>query len=110
MTRLTAECMSYSDHIYIIASSNADIGRNYVDEQTSIAQNLTYASHNTFILRTDNKAILNATGLGRNSVRILTKNEYATHVSVYVALTTRAYEIVLTLFRFDVRHMPQGCG
>ncbi|KAF8901352.1 glycoside hydrolase family 16 protein [Gymnopilus junonius] len=66
---------------------------NYVDQWTSITQDLTYASFDTFILRTDHKAVLNATGPGRNSVRIRSRNTYTTHVAV-----------------FDVRHMPQGCG
>jgi len=65
----------------------------YVDQLTSVKQNLTYASFDSFILRTDYKTVLNTTGPGRNSVRIRSKNTYTTHVAV-----------------FDVRHMPQGCG
>jgi len=66
---------------------------NYVDQLTSIEQNLTYAKFDTFILRTDDKTILDADGPGRNSVRIRSKNTYTTHVAI-----------------FDMRHMPQGCG
>ncbi|KAH9475563.1 putative glycosidase C21B10.07 [Psilocybe cubensis] len=65
----------------------------YVDEKTSVQHNLTYAKYNSFVLRTDNKAILDPDGPGRESVRIITKKSYTTHVAV-----------------FDVRHMPQGCG
>ncbi|KAF4622601.1 hypothetical protein D9613_009002 [Agrocybe pediades] len=65
----------------------------YVDEPTARGLNLTYASHDTFILRTDATTVLDPAGPGRNSVRITTKNTYTTHVAI-----------------FDVRHMPQGCG
>ncbi|KAF8970936.1 glycoside hydrolase family 16 protein [Flammula alnicola] len=66
---------------------------NYVDEYTSIRQNLTYVSPDTFILRADHKTVLDMSGPGRNSVRIISKKTYTTHIAV-----------------FDVRHMPQGCG
>ncbi|KAG5643438.1 hypothetical protein DXG03_000911 [Asterophora parasitica] len=66
---------------------------NYVDRATAQAQNLTYASGNTFILRTDSTTVLSPDGPGRNSVRIKTKKVYKTHVAV-----------------FDIRHIPQGCG
>ncbi|KAF8193713.1 glycoside hydrolase family 16 protein [Pholiota molesta] len=66
---------------------------NYVDEDTSIQENLTFASYDTFILSADHKSALSPSGPGRNSVRIISKNTYTTHVAL-----------------FDVRHMPQGCG
>jgi len=66
---------------------------NYVNQATSIKDNLTFASHDTFILRTDFKTVLNPKGPGRNSVRIKSKKTFTTHVAI-----------------FDVRHMPQGCG
>ncbi|KAF9475567.1 2 beta-glucanase [Pholiota conissans] len=66
---------------------------NYVDEKTSRQQNLTYASDDTFILRADHKSVVKSTARGRNSVRIISKKTYTTHVAI-----------------FDVRHMPQGCG
>ncbi|KAJ3509319.1 hypothetical protein NLJ89_g5285 [Agrocybe chaxingu] len=66
---------------------------NYVDQTTSRNQNLTYASSDTFILRTDFRTVLNPSGPGRNSVRIRTKKTYTNHVAV-----------------FNVRHLPQGCG
>ncbi|KAJ7648634.1 glycoside hydrolase family 16 protein [Mycena polygramma] len=64
---------------------------NYVNQATAQAQNLTFATANTFILRADSKTV--SSGAGRNSVRIRTNNAYTTHVAV-----------------FDVAHMPQGCG
>ncbi|KAJ2916095.1 hypothetical protein MD484_g4332, partial [Candolleomyces efflorescens] len=65
----------------------------YVDQQTARNLNLTYASGNSFVLRTDDRTVLSPFGPGRSSVRIRTKKTYTTHVAV-----------------FDVRHMPQGCG
>ncbi|KAF9517634.1 glycoside hydrolase family 16 protein [Hydnum rufescens UP504] len=66
---------------------------NYVDTQTAIKLNLTYAYEDTFILRADYTTTLTATGPGRNSVRLSSKKKYTQ--SVLVA---------------DIRHMPQGCG
>lgn len=66
---------------------------NYVDMETSKRENLTYASADTFILRTDYKTVLDPAGPGRNSVRIKSKKAYRNHVAV-----------------FDINHMPQGCG
>ncbi|KAG2017370.1 glycosyl hydrolase family 16 [Coprinopsis cinerea AmutBmut pab1-1] len=65
----------------------------YVDQGTSLNLNLTYASGNRFILRTDSRSLLSPSGPGRNSVRIQSKRAYTRHVAV-----------------FDVHHMPQGCG
>ncbi|KAJ7624602.1 glycoside hydrolase family 16 protein [Roridomyces roridus] len=67
---------------------------NYVDQATAQAQNLTFASDNTFILRADFKTVISdSSPTGRNSVRIRTNNAYTTHAAV-----------------FDIAHMPQGCG
>ncbi|KDR71891.1 hypothetical protein GALMADRAFT_102381 [Galerina marginata CBS 339.88] len=55
----------------------------YVDQPTSIKQNLTHATFNSFILRADSKTVLSADGPGRNSVRIRSKNTYTTHVANY---------------------------
>ncbi|EPQ56434.1 laminarinase [Gloeophyllum trabeum ATCC 11539] len=66
---------------------------NYVDQATAQADNLTYASGDTFILRADYTTTLSASGPGRNSVRLQSNAQYSTHVAV-----------------FDIRHMPQGCG
>ena len=56
--------------------------RKYVDQSTSRSQNLTYASGNSFILRTDYKTYLGSGGAGRQSVRIRSKKTYSTHVAV----------------------------
>jgi hypothetical protein len=58
--------------------------RNYVDESTARAQNLTYASSDTFVLRADDTTTLSPSGPGRNSVRLLSNNAYTTHVAMYV--------------------------
>ena len=59
--------------------------RNYVDQATALAQNLTYASGDTLILRADDTTVLSASGPGRNSVRLMSNNVYSTHVTVYVS-------------------------
>ncbi|KAJ7097213.1 glycoside hydrolase family 16 protein [Mycena belliarum] len=69
---------------------------NYVDQATAQRTNLTFASASPdkFVLRADASTVLSDAGaLGRNSVRIRSRNTYATHVAV-----------------FDVAHMPQACG
>lgn len=58
--------------------------RNYVDRSTAIAQNLTFAHGSTFILRADSKTVLDPSGPGRNSVRIISKKSYTHHVAVWV--------------------------
>ncbi|THG97271.1 hypothetical protein EW026_g4685 [Hermanssonia centrifuga] len=65
----------------------------YVTEETALALNLTYASGDTLIMRADDTTILDPDGPGRNSVRIMSVNNYTTHVAV-----------------FDIRHMPEGCS
>lgn len=54
----------------------------YVDEATALKQNLTYASGDSFVIRTDYKTVLDPDGPGRNSVRIRSKKTYTTHVAV----------------------------
>ncbi|CAE6444172.1 unnamed protein product, partial [Rhizoctonia solani] len=66
---------------------------NYVDQATAQRLNLTYASGNSFVLRSDYTTTLSASGPGRNSVRIQSNKQWSTHVEI-----------------MDVRHMPQGCG
>ncbi|KAF7314551.1 Glycoside hydrolase family 16 protein [Mycena kentingensis (nom. inval.)] len=66
---------------------------NYVDRATAESTNLTFATGDKFVLRADDKTVLNAQSAGRNSVRIRSKETYTTHAAV-----------------FDVSHMPQGCG
>ena len=55
---------------------------NYVDQATALAQNLTFATDTSFIMRADDFAVLDPAGPGRNSVRIKSNNVYTTHVSV----------------------------
>jgi len=66
---------------------------NYVSQSQAQSLNLTYASGNTFVLRTDYTTTLSASGPGRNSVRLQSNKLYGN--SLLVA---------------DIRHMPQGCG
>ncbi|TCD67725.1 hypothetical protein EIP91_012025 [Steccherinum ochraceum] len=76
------------------AISDPTHGRvNYVDQSTALAQNLTYASGDHFIIRADHTTTLSASGPGRNSVRLQSNKQYTNHVAV-----------------FNMRHMPQGCG
>ncbi|KAB5591108.1 Endo-1,3(4)-beta-glucanase [Ceratobasidium theobromae] len=76
------------------AISDPTHGRvNYVSQATAQSLNLTYASSNTFIIRADSTTVLSPSGPGRNSVRIISKKQWNTHVEI-----------------MDVRHMPQGCG
>ncbi|EJD00854.1 nucleophile-disabled Lam16a mutant holds Laminariheptaose in A cyclical conformation [Fomitiporia mediterranea MF3/22] len=65
----------------------------YVDRHTALAENLTFARGDTFIMRADDKEVLSPTGPGRKSVRIRSRKTFTTHVVV-----------------FDIRHMPEGCG
>jgi len=66
---------------------------NYVNAATAAAQNLTFTSSNTFIMRADHTTVLSASGPGRNSVRMQSNKQYTTSVMV-----------------FNIEHMPQGCG
>ncbi|KAF8916423.1 2 beta-glucanase [Mucidula mucida] len=65
----------------------------YVDAATAAAQNLTYASSDSFIVRADHTTVLSASGPGRNSIRLKSTKTYSNGVTV-----------------FNIRHMPQGCG
>ncbi|KAF5356762.1 hypothetical protein D9756_006725 [Leucocoprinus leucothites] len=66
---------------------------NYVNAATAASQNLTFASGDSFVLRADSHTVLNPSGPGRNSVRLISNKQYTTSVMV-----------------FNIRHMPQGCG
>ena len=55
---------------------------NYVDQATALADNLTFTSSDTLILRADSTTTLSESGPGRNSVRIRSDNTYTTHVAV----------------------------
>ncbi|SJK98518.1 uncharacterized protein ARMOST_01786 [Armillaria ostoyae] len=52
---------------------------NYVNAATAASQNLTYASDGTFILRADFTTVLDATGPGRNSVRLQSNKQYGSN-------------------------------
>ena len=54
--------------------------RNYVDQGTALAQNLTYVNGNTLITRADDWSYLNPNGAGRNSVRLRSNKAYTHHV------------------------------
>lgn len=89
------------------------IDRNYVDSTTAMQQNLTFASSDHFILRADSKTILSASGPGRNSIRLRSNKQYTTSVMVWVMVASSFEKVIidyLVLFRFNIRHMPQGCG
>ncbi|KAF8998184.1 hypothetical protein BDZ89DRAFT_970108, partial [Hymenopellis radicata] len=79
------------------AISDPTNGRvNYVNAATAAAQNLTFASSSSFIMRADHTSVLSAPGPGRNSVRLNTLSTDGT--------------IFTSLHGFNIRHMPQGCG
>ena len=54
----------------------------YVDQQTALAENLTYAFSDTFIIRADHTSKLNPSGPGRKSVRIQSHKKYLNHVAM----------------------------
>ncbi|KAJ7598964.1 glycoside hydrolase family 16 protein [Mycena floridula] len=84
----------FNDAFFYDAIPDPTSGRvNYVDAVTARSQNLTYASSNTFIARSDFKNVLSPAGLGRNSFRLKSNKQYSTSVTI-----------------FNVRHMPTGCG
>ena len=58
------------------------VNRLYVDQDTAVSSNLTYASGDTLILRSDDTTVLSATDPGRASVRIMSNKAYSTHVAV----------------------------
>lgn len=86
--------------------------RNYVDQQTALATNLSFATDDTFIMRADSFNVVDPSAPGRNSVRIQSNNQYTTHVSVYVSapLSPCDTAILICFGSYDIRHMPQGCG
>lgn len=82
-----------------------------MSQATAQSLNLTYASGNTLILRADHTTKLSASGPGRNSVRIQSNKAYTTHVAVYAPLLPSLRAVLINFpYRFDIRHMPQGCG
>ena len=67
--------------------------RNYVDAATARSQNLTFAAGDHFVLRSDFKKKLSVDGPGRDSVRLISNNQYTTSVIVYVLV---AFIMMLT--------------
>ncbi|KAI0757798.1 laminarinase [Daedaleopsis nitida] len=65
----------------------------YVDQDTALSRNLTYASGEHFVIRADDTTYLSSGGPGRDSVRLISNKQYTTHVSLW-----------------SLRHMPEGCA
>jgi len=65
----------------------------YISQATALADNLTYASGNTFIMRADDTTVLSSSGPGRNSIRIHSNNVYTNSLTI-----------------LSLSHMPEGCG
>ncbi|CAE6430305.1 unnamed protein product [Rhizoctonia solani] len=82
-------------HFTFEAISDPTHGRvNYVDMQTAKAKNLTEVTEKgNFIMRADSTTVLDPKGPGRDSIRIQSKKQWTTGVSV-----------------LDLNHMPEGCG
>lgn len=76
-----------ADQLFFICSD-------YVDGPTAKADNLTYTSDNTFILRADYKNKVAAGQPGRKSVRLVSTQTFDRHVSMYVALNPNLDETV----------------
>lgn len=53
-----------------------------MDQATAEAKNLTFASGDTFIVRVDDTEVLNPSGPGRSSARIMSNEMFDTHVTV----------------------------
>ncbi|KAG8923703.1 hypothetical protein FRC01_012459 [Tulasnella sp. 417] len=82
------------EHQYFGTEGDPTHGRvNYTDQAFALSKNLTFTSSDTLIMRTDYTTVLSASDPGRNSVRIQSKKQYGTSVTI-----------------LDLRHMPEGCG
>ncbi|KAI0308543.1 concanavalin A-like lectin/glucanase domain-containing protein, partial [Amylostereum chailletii] len=66
---------------------------NYVDQNTALQHNLTYATNDKFVMRADSWSNVPASARGRDSVRISSQATYDEAV-----------------FVLDLAHMPQGCA
>ncbi|KAG6375303.1 glycoside hydrolase family 16 protein [Boletus reticuloceps] len=66
---------------------------NYLSQSAAQSAGLYSVSGNTVTLRADHTNVLSPSGPGRNSFRIMSNNQYSTHVAI-----------------FDIGHMPEGCG
>jgi len=85
---------------------------NYVDRETAVANNLTYTSDDTFVLRADFENTVAANEPGRKSVRLVSTQTFNHHVAMYGALNPSPERSIAdsTAYSFDVRHMPEGCS
>ncbi|KAI5118460.1 hypothetical protein M0805_006279 [Coniferiporia weirii] len=66
---------------------------NYVDQNTALSKNLSFASEDVFVMRADSTNVVGASARGRDSIRITSHNSYTDAVIV-----------------LDLAHMPEGCG
>ncbi|KIJ18732.1 glycoside hydrolase family 16 protein [Paxillus involutus ATCC 200175] len=66
---------------------------NYVDKETAVERNLSYATQDTFIMRADDWSVVEPGARGRDSVRLQSQNAYGD--GFYV---------------LDITHMPAGCA
>ncbi len=84
---------------------------NYVDGVTAAQDNLTYASNGHFILRADATKYLEPHGPGRDSVRLKSYKQYTNSVMMCVEqIYSWIYSLIAGSCRFNIRHMPTGCG
>jgi len=85
---------SFFTGFYFYSGADPTNGRvNYVTQAEAQTLGLAYVSGSNFILRADSSTTLSASGAGRNSFRLISNNQYTTHVAI-----------------FNMQHMPQGCG
>lgn len=54
----------------------------YVNQQAAKSQNLTYATGDSFVIRSDSRTYLNPSGPGRNSVRLTSRKFFSRSVAV----------------------------
>jgi Glycosyl hydrolases family 16 len=66
---------------------------NYVDQETAINSNYSYATDNKFIMKANSRDVVQPESRGRDSVRIASKKAYDDSIMV-----------------LDIEHMPFGCG
>jgi hypothetical protein len=78
-------CKPICDRLLAKTFSDIEGGRahsNYVNRQEVQSLGLVTVDGNSFILRADDTTTLSPGGKGRNSFRIISNNQYGTHVSV----------------------------
>ncbi|KIL00724.1 glycoside hydrolase family 16 protein [Paxillus rubicundulus Ve08.2h10] len=66
---------------------------NYVDKETAMERNLSYATCDTFLMRADDWSVVEPNVRGRDSVRIQSNNAFGDG-----------------LYVLDIAHMPAGCA